>query len=152
MGQGVKRVDRVEQAPLGLGGTPSAYASDRLVSACPDETTAAARYAAVVAALRRGAGVCVRERPGFGSGGLMVHEKLFATLRGSTLLLKLPAVRVAALVTSDKGQAFDAGKGKPMREWVTIPVSESVSWIDLAKEALRFVEGNTPSKKGRSRR
>jgi hypothetical protein len=95
-------------------------------------------YAAIAAALVKAKGVTISSRRGFGQGGLMIHGKLFAVLRGATLLLKLPADRVAELIASKEGGAFDAGKGKPMREWVTIGPHAHAKWLQLAREALQF--------------
>ena len=97
-----------------------------------------AHYAAIVAALIKAKGVTISSRRGFGQSGLMIHEKLFAVLRGPTLLLKLPADRVAELIASKEGNAFDAGKGKPMREWITIGPHAHAKWLQLAREALQF--------------
>jgi hypothetical protein len=76
---------------------------------------------------------------GFASGGLFWRGRLFATLRGDHLLLKLPAARVAALIGSDHASPFDANKGKPMREWAL--VGSDGDWAALAREALAFAQG-----------
>ncbi len=95
------------------------------------------RFGEIVQALADEPGVRLQETKGFGFGGLTVTGKLFATPRGETLLLKLPAPRVAELIAAGEGAAFDAGKGKPMREWVlALP---HAAWPDLAREALAFV-------------
>ncbi len=97
-------------------------------------------YATIVAALVNSEGVTVSIRSGFGHGGLMIHGKLFATLRGPALLLKLPASRVASLIACGDGSIFDAGKGRPMREWVTVSAGAHADWLSLAREALQFVK------------
>jgi len=53
-------------------------------------------------------------------------------------VVKLPRERVAELLGSDRGDPFDAGKGRPMKEWVTLRTPES-EWIELTREARRFV-------------
>ncbi len=55
-------------------------------------------------------------------------------------VVKLPADRVKTLVSSGSGDHFDAGKGKPMKEWLAISGREDV-WMRLAKEAYQFVGG-----------
>jgi hypothetical protein len=77
---------------------------------------------------------------GFGpNGGLRVDGKIFAIFSGEALTVKLPAHRVEELVAAGGALPFDAGKGRPMREWVTLAPGRASEWADLAEEALRFV-------------
>ena len=103
-------------------------------------TSAVERYEAVAESLVGDPAVARPERRGFAQGGLMRDGKLFATLRGDQLLLKLPAARVAALIASGQGAPFDANKGKPMKEWVL--ASMGADWEALAREAADFVAGS----------
>ena len=57
------------------------------------------------------------------------------------LVLTLPRARVATLLASGDGLPFDAGKGRPMKEWVVVPLEHSASWPRLAEQALEFVRG-----------
>ncbi len=99
------------------------------------------RFGKIVETLASAPQVRLQETKGFGFGGLTVGGKLFATLRGETLLLKLPASRVTALIASGEALPFDAGKGKPMREWaLALPLTQT-AWLDFAREALAFVDG-----------
>jgi hypothetical protein len=78
---------------------------------------------------------------GFGSSGqLKVKGRIFAMLVRDALVLKLPRDRVAALVAEGHGIFFDAGKGKPMREWFVLSPTSSRRWLPLAEEALQFVK------------
>jgi hypothetical protein len=97
-----------------------------------------ARYAELVEALLEAPAVTQSDRKGFGFAGLMIGGKLFATLRQDELLLKLPAVRVAALIDAGEARSFDAGRGRPMKQWVLVSAA-SPAWLQLAREALRFV-------------
>jgi hypothetical protein len=76
---------------------------------------------------------------GFGAGTLQVDGRIFAMSSESGLVLKLPRDRVAELVTSGDANSFDAGKGRPMKEWVVIPRRATARWLPLAEEALAFV-------------
>ena len=106
-----------------------------------DRLSAEERYAELVETLARTDGVSLGGQRGFGRGGLTVNGRLFATLHGSSLLLKLPAEQVALLIATGRGQMFDAGKGRPMREWVTVAFADGANWIALARDALAFVGG-----------
>ncbi|MHB8613171.1 MAG: hypothetical protein ACYDAL_12185 [Candidatus Dormibacteraceae bacterium] len=84
----------------------------------------------------------VGEGNGFGSTGqLKVNGKIFAMLVRGKLVLKLPRNRVSALVESGEGEPFDAGKGRPMREWFALSSASRKPWLALAREAMRFVGG-----------
>jgi hypothetical protein len=77
---------------------------------------------------------------GFGSNpGLRVRGKIFAMLARGELVLKLPKEEVDELVASGAGVRFDAGKGRPMKEWVVVSARASRSWGTLAQRALTFV-------------
>jgi hypothetical protein len=77
-------------------------------------------------------------RSAFGSNGLRVDGRIFAMLVVGAFVVKLPRPRVAELIETNRGEPFDAGKGRPMKEWVVVR-SEPGTWIDLAREARHFV-------------
>jgi hypothetical protein len=75
---------------------------------------------------------------GFGRSALRFHNKIFAMFVRGRLVLKLPAARVTELVLAGEGEHFDANKGTPMKEWLSLdPLSEH-DWSPLAREALHF--------------
>lgn len=75
---------------------------------------------------------------GFGSGALKVGKKIFAMISSrAEFVVKLPSARAAELVASGCGAYFDAGRGKPMKEWVVVTGGERL-WTPLAKEARDF--------------
>ena len=103
------------------------------------------RYKALVEAiLSNSPSVKVDQGSGFGSTGqLKVDGKIFAMLVRGRLVLKLPSDRVRAMVESGDGEPFDAGKGRPMREWLALSPASRKPWLALAREAMGFV-GRTP--------
>jgi phage protein U len=76
---------------------------------------------------------------GFGSNALKVNGKIFASLTGGRLLLKLPEARVDALVKAKKATRFSTGVGRIKKEWVTIGPSTQSDWLALAEEARAYV-------------
>jgi hypothetical protein len=100
------------------------------------------RYASLVARFAGETGVThdADGKRAFGAGALKTGGKIFAMLVGGALVVKLPKARVDALVEAGKGTRFDAGKGRPMKEWVVLDDSHSdAQWLELAREARVFV-------------
>jgi hypothetical protein len=78
---------------------------------------------------------------GFGSRGqLKVDGRIFAMLVRDELVVKLPRGRVDELVDAGHGRRFDAGKGRPMREWFVLASTSRQAWLPLAQEAFDFVQ------------
>lgn len=112
----------------------------------PDASPVDPGFAAFVAALVGRDGVTLGSgRRGFGSDALQVGGRIFAMHRRGRLVLKLPRERVATLVASGDGEPFDAGKGKPMKEWIMLLPGTDEQQLSLAKEALTFVAGHPTS-------
>lgn len=78
---------------------------------------------------------------GFGSSALKAGGAIFAMLTRGRLVVKLPRTRVTELVASRAGEPFDAGKGRPMKEWLVVAEADDDAWRELAEEALVFVSG-----------
>ena len=72
------------------------------------------------------------------SVGLKVDGKIFAMLVRGRLVLKLPASRVSEMVAAGAGEHFDANKGTPMKEWLSLDPQSAEPWLPLAREALDF--------------
>lgn len=94
-------------------------------------------FAPLLDALLRGSGVTQSKM--FGSPGLKVRGKVFAMLVKGKLVVKLPRDRVDGLVASGKGDYFDPGHGRLMKEWVAVGPPAKATWLALAKEAREFV-------------
>jgi hypothetical protein len=77
---------------------------------------------------------------GFGQNeGLRVGGKIFAMLVRGELVVKLPRDRVDELVDAGSAVRFDAGKGRPMKEWASVGPDASRRWRGLVAEARTFV-------------
>jgi hypothetical protein len=108
----------------------------------PETPTADARFAKVVDALEGEEGVALGSGGrGFGTGALQVDGRIFAMVSGGRFVVKLPRERVDALVARGDGAPFDAGKGRPMKEWVVLAERSERRWLSLAREARTFVAG-----------
>src|SRR5215813_581436 len=75
---------------------------------------------------------------GFGRSALRFHGRIFAMLVRGRLVVKLPAERVDELIEAGDGVRFDANKGTPMREWLSLDPDSGEDWLELAREALDF--------------
>jgi len=103
-----------------------------------DELTAETRFDAIVEPFL--GDPRVTRGTGFGSSpGLRVDGRIFAMLVRGGLVVKLPRQRVAELVEAGTARWFDAGKGRPMREWAWISVAQASDWPELVAEAYEFV-------------
>jgi hypothetical protein len=96
-------------------------------------------FDALIAAFVARDGVTIGGGRGFGANALQVDGRIFAMSNETGVVLKLPRDRVAALVASGDGRPFDAGKGRPMKEWVIVPWGSGDATRSLAEEALLFV-------------
>ena len=97
------------------------------------------RYEELVGELIGTAGVSPPQGgSGFGRTALRFQDRIFAMLVRGRLVVKLPAERVDALVASGDGVRFDANKGRPMQEWVSLDPGSRRGWLSLAREALDF--------------
>ena|ERR1022692_3174502 len=84
---------------------------------------------------------------GFGRSAIRFNGKIFAMFVRGQLVLKLPEERIDELIAAGHGARFDANKGTPMREWLSISPGSEEPWLPLAQEALSFAR----SQGGRSR-
>jgi len=46
---------------------------------------------------------------------------------------------VTELIASGEGRVFDAGKGRPMREWVGLTPADETTCAEYMREARKFV-------------
>jgi hypothetical protein len=55
------------------------------------------------------------------------------------LVVKLPRERIDGLIAAGEGERFDPGRGRLMKEWISLGPAADPRWLLLAKEALEFV-------------
>ena len=80
-----------------------------------------------------------QQRTGFGATALKTDNRIFAMLVKDRLVVKLPRHQVDALVAAGEGERYDPGRGRLMKEWLTVTSQSQERWLDLAGEALAFV-------------
>lgn len=109
----------------------------------PDRPNADYVFASIVSALGDQPGVLKPDPPEpcgqrFGSSALRVNGRILAMVSRGRIVLKLPARRVAELIAAGQGEPYDAGKGRPLKEWVCLEPNQGANWLGLATEALEF--------------
>jgi len=112
----------------------------------PSVDTLDQRYAQLVATFmsRRGVSMTIARKRGFGSKALCINGEIFAMHSSrEQFVVKLPAERVKALVSSGHGTHFELSHGRPMQEWFVAGSGPQEDWLSLAEEALSYV-GGTP--------
>jgi TfoX/Sxy family transcriptional regulator of competence genes len=82
------------------------------------------------------------------SVGVKTGGKFFAFVAKGDLVVKLPRDRVAELIANGTGRVFDAGKGRPMKEWVRLSPGDKTVCAAYAEEARSFVAGQRADRKG----
>jgi hypothetical protein len=100
------------------------------------------RYEDLVDGLIGTDGVTPPRGGGFGRSAVRFQNKIFVMLVRGRLVLKLPADRVDDLIAAGHGIRFDANKGTPMREWLSLDPASGLPWPPLAREALGYARSN----------
>jgi hypothetical protein len=119
---------------VGGGAYPGAVGDDIVDPGRPED-----RYQDLVDELIGADGVTPpRGGSGFGRSALRYQNKIFAMFVRGRLVVKLPAERVGELIAAGEGVGFDANKGTPMREWLSLDPDSARPWLALATEALDF--------------
>ncbi len=108
-----------------------------------DQTEPERRYEDLVDGLIGADGVTPpRGGGGFGRSAVRFQNKIFVMLVRGRLVLKLPADRVDDLIAAGHGVRFDANKGTPMREWLSLDPESGLAWPPLAREALDYARSS----------
>ena len=120
---------------MGQSGTP--MTDEKSLQTALAETI----YSSLVETFLRDADVTLGS-PGkkrFGSSALQVNSKIFAMLSHGRFVVKLPKQRVSELISLGKGERFDPGHGRLMKEWLIAYSTSPDECLALAQEAKHFV-------------
>ncbi|HEY4033843.1 MAG TPA: hypothetical protein VGL94_07770 [Ktedonobacteraceae bacterium] len=75
----------------------------------------------------------------FGMPCLKNNGKAFAGYYQSAMVFKLTVPEHTEALALAGAQLFDpSGRGRPMKEWVEVPVEHAARWLDFARAALRY--------------
>ncbi|MGN6791366.1 MAG: hypothetical protein ACTHJW_03150 [Streptosporangiaceae bacterium] len=96
------------------------------------------RYEDLIDELMAEPGVTPPQGRGFGRSAVRLNGKIFVMFVRGHLVLKLPEDRVDDMIAAGHGVRFDANKGTPMREWLSLDPASDQPWLPLAREALSF--------------
>jgi hypothetical protein len=76
----------------------------------------------------------------FGHPCLKSGSKMFAVQFGDAIAFKLPAPEHANALAMAGAERFDpSGRGRPMKEWVQVPVAHAGHWRAFAEAAAAYV-------------
>ena len=69
------------------------------------------------------------------------NGKMFAGFFEGAMTFKLGGAKHAEALALSGARLFDpSGRGRPMKEWVEVPGEHASRWLELAREALRYVD------------
>ena len=75
----------------------------------------------------------------FGMPVLKAGGKVFAGTYGDAMTFKLGPDDLEKARTLTGVEAFEPMKGRPMKEWVLVPLAHSKRWPDLTDRAFRYL-------------
>jgi hypothetical protein len=75
----------------------------------------------------------------FGMPCLKIDGKMLAGLYGDAMTFKLPSEPREQALALAGAEHFDPGMGRPMKEWVVIPLEHAETWPTYASQAMEFV-------------
>src|SRR3954447_21306916 len=77
----------------------------------------------------------------FGKACIKIHGKALAAFFQGDIALKLAGDAHGAALALEGARLWDpSGKHRPMKEWVQIPFACAYAWLDMAVQALKYVE------------
>ena len=102
------------------------------------ETDPRATYDAVAAELTATSSAITGKM--FGMPCLKNNGKAFAGYFNNAIIFKLTAPEHGEALALADARLFDPMGGRPMKEWVEVPVKHASQWPELARAALRYVD------------
>jgi hypothetical protein len=75
----------------------------------------------------------------FGMPVLKAGEKVFAGTYGDAMTFKLGPDDLERARSMTGVEAFEPMKGRPMKEWVLVPLAQAKRWSDLAERAFDYL-------------
>lgn len=82
----------------------------------------------------------------FGKPCFKVNGKAFMSFFQGEIVFKLNGEMHKEALSLDGTRLFDpSGKGRPMKEWVQVPVAYSDRWPDFAAAAIDYVKESNKS-------
>lgn len=75
----------------------------------------------------------------FGMPVLKAGDKVFAGTLGDAMTFKLGPEDLEKARRQTGVESFEPMKGRPMREWVMVPLAHAKRWQDLAERAFSYV-------------
>ncbi len=77
----------------------------------------------------------------FGKPSLLVGKKAIGWWLDPDVALKLPAGPREEALALKGAHEYDAGNGRPMREWIVIPQAFKDQWPRFAEAAYKYLTG-----------
>ena len=80
----------------------------------------------------------------FGKASLKFKGKAFAAFQNDCMIFRLGKETISGLKdTYSEAENWDpSGKGRPMKDWLSVPYEHSNSWKTLAEQSLEFLKAN----------
>ena len=75
----------------------------------------------------------------FGMPVLKARDKVFAGTFGDAMTFKLGPDDLEKARTQTGVEPFEPMKGRPMKEWVLVPLAHAKRWSELAERAFSYV-------------
>jgi hypothetical protein len=78
----------------------------------------------------------------FGMPCLKTNGKAFAGYYEGAMVFKLTSPHHKEALNLSGAQLFDpTGRGRPMKEWVVVPVEHAYRWSEFARAAFQYIDG-----------
>ncbi len=99
-------------------------------------TVAEKQYKEIAALLAESDGAVSSQM--FGMPVLKIRGKAFTGLLEDALVFKLNGEAHTQAIALTGAKLFEPMLGRPMKEWVVVPVKNATHWAQLAKDAMEY--------------